>query len=155
MKRTLLLASVLLASCANQPIPTSEASFDWLAGCWQLQRPDGSIYEEMWLPARKDGTVGVGREIRDGHMVSSEYQRIDFRPDGTIAFIAQPVGQDATTFTMVEHAPGKLGFANAQHDFPQRIEYRYVDLSNIEARISGADGARAIAYPMHRIDCQG
>ena len=151
-----LFAALLLSSCAEHPITPSASSFDWLAGCWEMWRDDGSVYQEMWLPATPDGTLGAGREVRNGHTVSYEFQRIELRKDGSAVFFAKPSGQDADSFRMVEHAPGKLAFENPQHDFPTRIEYRYVDLNAIAARISGPQGAerRVVDYPLQRVECR-
>lgn len=144
-----------LSACADAPRRPDAGAFDWLAGCWRLDRGDGA-YEEMWLPARADGTLGVAREVRGGRTVSHEFQRIEVRPDGSAVFIAQPRGQEPAEFRMVEHGQGRIAFENPQHDFPTRIEYRLVDLNVLHARIFGTvDGqTRTVEYPMQRIACE-
>ena len=136
MKSKLFLLAALLAGCADSPIAPDQSSFDFLAGCWELAHPNGA-YQEMWLPSAADGSIGVGREVRNGKTVSWEFQRIEIRPDGSIAFVAKPSGQPGDEFRLTEHAPGHLVFENPQHDFPTRIEYQYVDLNTLHASVSG------------------
>lgn len=155
MRTLAVLLPVLLCGCARALSPTT-GSFDWLAGCWQLERGD-AVYQEMWLPVGADGTVGAAREVRGGRTVSYEFQRIVLSPEGSLSFIAQPLHQEATEFRMVTHGDGGLVFENPAHDFPQRIEYRLVDLNAMHARVSGtvAGRQRAVEYPMERIPCEG
>ncbi|HUR41080.1 MAG TPA: DUF6265 family protein [Verrucomicrobiae bacterium] len=148
MKYALLLVP-LLAGCANTPIPAETGSFDWLTGCWRLEREDGFV-EEAWLPVVAGSSLGVGREIRGGKMVSHEFMRIELRGKALV-FTAYPSGQAPVEFGIIEHAPGVLVFANSAHDFPTRIEYRYGDLNTLNARISGKD--RVMDYPMQRATC--
>ena len=145
-----------LAACASAPIAQDTRSFDWLTGCWQQDRPDGFV-EEIWLASASNGTLGLGREVRGGKTVSWELMRIELRAGGELVFVAQPQGQAATEFRVAEHAPGVLAFENPAHDFPTRIEYRYVDLNTLKARISGRVNGRAQAseYPMERVSCDG
>ena len=150
-----LLTCLLLTACAGAPRPVGPDSIGWLGGCWRTER-DGGIYEEMWLPVTADGTLGAAREIRAGRTVFHEFSRIELRGGGA-AYIAQPKGQAPVEFPLVERAQGRLVFENPQHDFPTRIEYRYVNFNAIHARASGtADGReRSSEYPMQRIPCEG
>lgn len=149
-----LLPLLLLAACADRPLHADTRSFEWLAGCWRAERPDGS-YDEMWLPPAPDGTVGIARRIRDGRTVTHEHLRIRLLPDATLAYIAHPSGQNETTFRMVGHQPGLLTFENPTHDFPNRIVYQYEDSNSLNARIEGqVDGEfRAVVFPLKRIAC--
>ena len=77
--------------------------------------------------------------------------------NGVIAYVARPSGQAQAEFLMTGHAAGKLVFENPQHDFPQRIEYRYVDPNAITATIQGPgkDGrTKTIEYPLQRAECK-
>lgn len=152
----LLPLLALLAACGTAPIAQDTRSFDWLTGCWQQERPDGFV-EEVWLAPAANGTLGLGREVRGGRTVSWEFMRIELRGAGELYFIAAPSGQAATEFRVAEHAPGVLAFENAAHDFPSRVEYRYVGLNAITARISGSvqGRAQAVEYAMERVSCDG
>jgi hypothetical protein len=151
-----LCLCLALTGCAGAPRQATATSFAWLAGCWQTQRDDEN-YEEMWLPVTADGTIGAAREVRGGRTVFHEFSRIELRRDGTAVYVAQPKGQTPVEFRMVERDQGRIAFENPGHDFPTRIEYRYVDSNAMHARISGTiDGAdRATDYPMQRIACEG
>jgi hypothetical protein len=154
--RPAVLLCLLLAGCTDTPIRPDTGSFDWLTGCWRLERDDG-FYEEVWLPAVADGSLGVARNVRKGRTTSHEFMRLELRKDGSIVFFAQPSGQAPAEFRMAEHAPGRLAFENPEHDFPTRVEYRYVGLNAVHARIAGTrDGqTKVIDYPLQRVDCEG
>jgi hypothetical protein len=154
--RSMILLSLLFTGCAGAPRQATMGSLAWLAGCWQTQR-DGATYQEMWLPVTADGTIGAAREVRGGRTVFHEFSRIELRPDGSAVYVAQPRGQAPVEFRMVERDQGRVAFENPAHDFPTRIEYRYVDPNAMHARASGTvDGAaRASDYPMQRMACEG
>ena len=158
MNRFLLPALLALSAgaCADVPMKAGTGSIDWLAGCWRLARADG-YYEEVWLPPTADGTLGVSREVRGGRTVMYEHLRVELREGGVIAYIARPSGQAQAEFLLAGQAPGRLAFENRQHDFPQRIEYRYNDLNAITATIQGPgkDGqVKTIEYPLQRVECR-
>jgi hypothetical protein len=147
---------LLVAACADVPMRTGTDSIDWLTGCWRMERSNG-YYEEVWLAPTADGTLGVSREVRGDRTVSYEHLRLELREGGVIAYVAKPSGQAQAEFLMTTHAPGRLAFENLRHDFPQRIEYRYVDPNAITATISGPskDGStRAFEYPLQRVACR-
>ncbi|MGH8482528.1 MAG: DUF6265 family protein [Nevskiaceae bacterium] len=156
MTRLPALLAALLAACADVPMKTGTDSIDWLTGCWRMERANG-YYEEVWLTPTADGTLGVSREVRGDRTVSYEHMRLELRPGGTIAYVAKPSGQAQAEFLITTHAPGRLAFENPQHDFPQRIEYRYVDPNAITATIQGPgkDGqTKVIEYPLQRVECK-
>lgn len=152
----LAIAMAALAACSSAPIAQDTRSFDWLTGCWQQDRPDGFV-EEVWLAPAANGTLGLGREVRNGKTVSWEVMRIELRGARELYFVAQPQGRPATEFRVAEHAPGLLAFENPAHDYPTRVEYRFVDLNTFQARISGSINGRAQAseYRMERVSCGG
>jgi hypothetical protein len=156
MSRLTILLAALCAGCADVPIKTGTDSIDWLTGCWRMERETGH-YEEVWLAPTTDGTLGVSREVRAGRTVSYEHLRLELRENGVIAYVAKPSGQAQAEFLMTTHAPGLLAFENPQHDFPRRIEYRYVDANAITATLQGPskDGqVRTIEYPLQRVECR-
>jgi hypothetical protein len=157
MKRLMpIVLAGFIASCAQTPMTPDTRSFDWLAGCWHMDRDNGG-YDEMWLAPSPAGTIGVSREVDRGRVVGYELMRIELRPGPTVAYIAEPAGQAAAEFLLVDHEQGRLVFENPQHDFPSRIEYRYVDDNALLARIAGTRRGKAetVDYAMHRIDCEG
>jgi hypothetical protein len=155
-KALLALAAAALSGCADVPMNPDTRSFDWLAGCWHVDRADGG-YDEFWLPPTADGTIGVSREVRRGRTVAYEFLRIELRPGPVVAYIAAPSGQAPAEFLLAEHEPGKLVFENPKHDFPTRIEYRLIDLNTLLARIAGTrNGAtQTVDYPLRRVACEG
>jgi hypothetical protein len=153
MRRCALLTALLLTACAGGPPRAFDGpSLDWLSGCWRLER-DGGAYEEMWLPEHDDGMIGAARELRGPVTRSYEFLRIERREGGELVYVARPSGQAPVEFSAYIIERDHVAFENARHDFPTRIEYRYVDPNAITARISG--GRRAVEYPMQRMDCVG
>jgi hypothetical protein len=155
MKSSIVTATLLLAGCASRGLTPDTGSFDWLSGCWQMQSGE-ALYQEMWLPPAPDGLLGAAREVRNGRTVFHEFSRIELRPGGAAAYIAQPAGQAPVEFPLVELAQGRLVFENLQHDYPTRIEYRFIDFNQMHARASGTvkGAARSDDYPMQRIECE-
>lgn len=155
MKMYGLVLAAALTACST-PAPRPEASpLDWLAGCWRLERENGA-YEEAWLPAAPDGTLGVSRERRGDRTVGYEFLRIERRPD-EVVYVAQPSGQARAEFALTQRDERRMVFENPRHDFPTRIEYERLDEDALTARVSGPrkDGTRVIEYPMRRIACEG
>jgi hypothetical protein len=135
------MATVLTAACiklAPAPAPAPPAStpavapgpapkvppepLAWLAGDW-CGGEGGEVIQETWLPPRDYETVGVGRTLRDGRLVSFEYMRIT-RSGGTITFIGQPGGGAPVEFKRTDGDDNWIRFENPRHDYPQRIQYR-------------------------------
>ena len=150
----LLAGALLLPGCGpafTRPV-FDGPSLDWLSGCWQVERKNGA-YEEMWLPERADGMIGAAREVRGGRTTSHEFMRLARAGAGELIYVAHPSGQAPAEFAATVIERDHVAFENPQHDFPKRIEYRYLDPNSITARISG--GGRTIEYPMQRMDCVG
>jgi hypothetical protein len=76
--------------------------------------------------------------------------------NGTLAFLAQPAGQPATAFPLVQLTRDEVVFENRGHDFPQRVIYARVDDSRLAARIEGQiDGRQQVAdFPLIRVPCE-
>jgi hypothetical protein len=147
-----LWPALLLSACVA-PGPAFEGpSLDWLSGCWHLERENGA-YEEMWLPEHDDGMIGAARELRGPVTKAHEFLRIERREGGELVYLARPSGQAAVEFPAYVIERDYVAFENPRHDFPTRIEYRYVDPNAVTARISG--GGRVVEYPMQRMDCIG
>jgi len=122
-----LLLAVLLPACATiDRHPANGAdSLAWLAGHWVMATPGGRV-EELWLPPDGGTLYGVGRTISGGQTQFFEFLAIEPREGATgatLAFVARPRGKEPTEFLRVENRPGRVVFANPEHDFPKRILY--------------------------------
>jgi hypothetical protein len=150
-----LIALALLASAAHparaqSPEATAHptAALGWLAGCWE-RRAGTRLVEERWLPPRGGILLGVGRTTRGDTLVEWEQLRI-YAAGDTLVYAAQPSGQPAAEFRAAPDAgadslAARVVFANAAHDFPQRVVYRRAGADSLLARVEGTVAGRARA----------
>lgn len=172
------LAGLLLATCGvavgQAPVPAAPVttpatenapaagaagldSLSWLAGCW-LGAVNGREFREQWMPLRGDLMLGIGQTVFKGKTQNFEYLRLEPRADG-VYYVALPGDQREAAFRLVSTTVDDLDtiftFANAGHDFPQRIIYRRGTkgwlYATIEGKQKGED--QRVIYPMQRIDC--
>lgn len=106
------------------------------------------------MPLRAGTLVGMARAIRNDRTTSVELTVIRLRGD-TVAYHAFPVGQAPAIFPVESLSDSSVVFANAAHDFPQRISYRRVGADSLVARIEGPGegGVRGFDYHMARAAC--
>lgn len=127
----------LVATAAAAAVP-----LDWLQGTWcARQGPDQ--YEERWSAGPGDLWLGLSRGSRGEATRSFEFLRIERRGE-TWVYLAQPQGRKATAFAQTEVRSDAIDFANAEHDFPQRIRY-WREGAQLLAEIAGPgpDGERS------------
>ena len=115
----------------------------WMAGTWMME--DGAEWsDELWTDARGGIMLGVARTGFGSQLQSWETTQIKVKPDGSVSFFAQPSGKPASEFPMVLRSEESVEFANANHDYPQRIRYwRQGQLLMAEiSKIDGSDAQR-------------
>jgi hypothetical protein len=143
----------VIASTAN----AAESEIDklaWLAGCWAIDGAEPGS-EERWMPLAGGTMLGVSRTVRQGKTVAFEFMEIRHLPDGALAFVAHPSGQQTAVFTALRVSDSEVVFENPAHDFPQRVAYARDGESGLRARIEGSEGGalRVIEFPMSRTSC--
>lgn len=128
------------------PLPT------WLDGAWVEEQASGRWTEEYWTTARGELMLGASKSGRkEGPANLFEHMRIVRREhDGLPIFIAHPMGGAAGSFPMVQQSASMIEFANAEHDYPQRIRY-WRDGDFLRARISLIDGTKAFEWRFRRM----
>lgn len=145
---------LVVAPAAEGPL----ADFAWLAGCWRGSANQRE-FREHWMPLRGDLMLGTGHTVNGGRTQDYEYMRLEPRADG-VHYLAAPMGQKEAAFRLSERSvdgPDTIfTFANAEHEFPQRIVYRrggegwlYI---HVEGKLRGEE--RRVIYPLRRIDCE-
>jgi hypothetical protein len=157
MRRSQLLAvlpaCLMLASTSGAQSRPTEA-LHWLAGCWERRTPSGMV-EEQWSSPAGGMLLGFARTVRRDTAVEYEFVRI-YHVGDTLVYEAQPSRQPRAEFRAAPPIdPHALVFANAAHDFPQRILYRRVGADSLVARIEGTRNGqpRGIDYPYRRVPC--
>lgn len=110
--------------------------------------------EERWTAPKGGMLLGVHRDVFDSGRVFFEFLRIERRAEG-VFYVAQPRGLAPTDFRLVESLGRRVAFANAEHDFPQRIAYWLDDAGALHARIEGEDdgAARSEEWTWPRVPC--
>ncbi|MFZ0266217.1 DUF6265 family protein [Caulobacter sp.] len=150
-----MLALILAASLAMPSASGPPATIDqmaWLKGCWIQTRPNG-VVEELWMGPGGGVMLGMGRTVRDGKLREHEFVRI-VEADGSLAYVAEPSGQEKATFPLKSLTADQAVFENPTHDFPQRVIYRRAGAGEIVGRIEGQIGgrARSVDFPYKRCE---
>ena len=143
-----MLALALAAALAGPPATIDQMA--WLKGCWIQTKPNGAV-EELWMGPGGGVMLGLGRTVRDGELRDFEFVRI-VEADGSLAYVAEPSGQEKATFPLASLTPEMAVFENPAHDFPQRVIYRRLGADEIVGRIEGQIGgqARSVDFPYKR-----
>lgn len=130
-----MLTTALLMTAALQA--DLRPDLGWMSGYW-LSCEGGREVSETWSDPRHGLMTGMNLTVRNGR-AGYELSRIaptSTAPDAPLGYFAQPEGQAATLFPVIEASPGRVVFQQAAHDFPQRIVYeRQGDV--LDARIEG------------------
>lgn len=111
------------------------AALAFMAGCWEGEQ-EGVRSEECWLAPANGLMVGMHRDLFKSGKAFYEFLRIETGAEG-IAYLASPAGAPVTAFRLVAAAPGRVEFANPQHDYPQRIIYQADGSDRLKARVEG------------------
>lgn len=147
---TLLLSGALAFNAVDGPAE----QLRWFAGCWEM-KVDGRLVEEHWMKPAGDGLMGMSRTTRGKDLTEYEFVRIA-RVEGTLTYLAMPVGQEPTMFKATKISDDEALFENPAHDFPRRIQYWRKGKDGLKAEISGPtrNGPRTITWNYQRAECQ-
>jgi len=150
----LWLAVSPLCAQPRERTPSIE-SLTWLSGCWELNAKS-RVVSENWMKPSGDTMLGVSRTVRDGRTVEFEFVRLLQDSGGTIHYSARPSGQEGATFKAVRLDSTRVVFENRQHDFPQRIIYRFEPPDSLYARIEGTINGkeRRVDFPYRKVKCE-
>lgn len=109
----------------------------WLIGSWQKQSAKG-ILTESWQRLDDSTFVGQSFFVSNNDTLSSESIRLEQRK-GKLYYIPTVVGQNdgnAVVFTLINLTENSVTFENPQHDFPQKIYYRFQKPDSLFAEVS-------------------
>jgi|GEM_PF-279270 len=121
---------IILAACSpdqavdqtTEPaslISQTDMPLGWLSGCWQTE--DGTV-TERWTAEENGYLFGSALTEKDGQIVFFEQMRIEPGSSGSV-FNAYPRGQGPSAFPAIKQDEHSITFANAEHDYPQKITY--------------------------------
>lgn len=136
---TLLLVSIN-ASANNC---SSLNNFDWLLGKWQTENAQ-TLTTEIWHKISKNTFEGTGQTANN-----LETLRL-LAMSGDIFYLAK-VSHNLVpiAFKLIECKDKSFTFANHQHDFPNKIEYRRINNKVIQITVSGQEG-KSFTIQLHR-----
>ena len=154
MRNAAVILTACLAMHAADAAPLDQLS--WLTGCWADSAGEPGTGEQ-WTTLAGGSMMGMGRTVKGGKLLTYEFMRIADGEDGKAMFHAQPAGKPPASFTAITLNATEVVFENLQHDFPQRVIYRYEAPSTLRASIEGMrNGAlKRIEFPMVRAACPG
>ena len=144
-----------VAAVAQQPAPTI-GDLNFIAGCWEIRKPDRELrIEEHWLAPAGGTMIGVSRSVRSGKTTGWEYMRLEAKERG-IFFVSKPrENKEEAYFRLKESRTGYAVFENLDHDFPQRVIYSLAEKDSLSARIEGMQNGKpsGIDFPYKRVKC--
>ena len=150
--------TVLLSACMAMHAARAQGleQLSWLTGCWADNAGEPGTGEQ-WSTLAGGTLMGMGRTVKGGKLATYEFMRIADSGDGKAVFHAQPAGKPPASFTAITLNATEVVFENLQHDFPQRVIYRYEAPATLRASIEGQrNGAlKRIEFPMVRAACAG
>jgi hypothetical protein len=144
-----ILRTILTAALVATPALADKPSMPgWLTGCWS-QENGSSWTEECWSGPRGGIMLGGGRTGRGDMLQSWEMMQIQQAADGSLTFYGQPRGGPRVAFPAISANDREIIFANARHDYPQRIRY-WREGMDLNAEVSLANGGNATSWHYKR-----
>ena len=138
-----LLVNLLILS-PSYAVAQSCGSLDdinWLLGDW-ASYDDEKVTTESWKRIGPQTFEGSG-EIRsrsDAQVLSLESLRL-VEMSGVIFYVAKVSHNEyPVPFKLTSCSKDSVVFENPNHDFPQRLEYRWISLNLLVVEVSGKDG---------------
>jgi hypothetical protein len=152
MRNAAVILTACLAMQGADAAPLDQLS--WLSGCWADSAGEAGTGEQ-WSTLAGGAMLGMGRTVKGGKLLTYEFMRIADSGDGKTVFHAQPAGKPPASFPAITLTATEVVFENLQHDFPQRVIYRFEAPATLRASIEGLRNGvlKRIEYPMTRAAC--
>lgn len=143
MKKFFLLTLFVLFPVVTMS-QTSIQSLNWLVGEWQhIQRE--MVFTEFWqLSPDNSLYIGTGKAQKNNKIVSQEEMRIE-QVDGDLYYIVTVKNHNenkAIPFRLTSLTNNSVTFENPEHDFPQKIEYTFINKDSITAVVSATSNEK-------------
>jgi len=138
MKQLTILATfcMLIISACKPDDPMQR--FEKLSGLWQTHNSEADLYEE-WTKSANGVLYGKGYVLNEGDSIINE--TIELKKIGEDVFYIPTVrrqnNNQAVQFKLKTVTDSAYVFENTDHDFPQRITYRFIGTDSIVAKIQG------------------
>ena len=165
MKKALIFAAILVSNfyaCVHSAKPTKNPcekyqiihKTDWLIGNWQRVSKEGTL-TEAWTQLNDSTFAGRSFFISNGDTLSSELISLEQR-NGKLYYIPTLADQNdgkAVVFTITSLTDSSATFENPEHDFPQKIDYRFQKPDSLIAEVSAVmnGNQKTINFRMGRV----
>lgn len=163
MKRTVLLAllvglgSALAVAQGEAPGTVRLEDLSWLAGSWSGEvkgAAPGTRFETHYTTPQGGVILSSSKAFsQEGKLRWFEFERFETR-DGVLQVTPYPNGKASVSFALAEYDPAtkKAVFANAQHDYPNRITYQRVAEDRLLFIVAGnSEGAPVMEFTLSRV----
>jgi hypothetical protein len=138
----LIFAVTCLFSCSSEERQPYE-QITKLSGTWMVSDGEGGSYE-VWSKSVGDSMIGRAYKL-SGPSDTIVSERIVLKKDGeTLWYIPTVTGQNnaqPVRFKLITYNDSAFTFENKEHDFPQRVIYRFINNDSIVATIEGLDSS--------------
>jgi hypothetical protein len=135
MKKIIFLLSFFaLKTQAQQALP----NIDWLLGKWEY-KTQNVLVVESWTKKNNGNYAGYSYSLQGKDTVSQEVVEIVLENNKVLykATVKEQNGGETIPFLLSQSASDSIVFVNEMHDFPQKIVYKKVSETSIEAAIEG------------------
>ena len=145
-----LFAVFINTSCYK---PSTQQSFDdlkILEGRWQTI--EGPEFIEVWEIINDSVLEGIGLSMNGADTSFKEYLKI-YRRGDEIYYAAQVgSGVDYVPFRLEETKKNFWLFLNPEHDYPNIIEYSFLDDSTLQARTMNKRRKKELKFVMRKVN---
>lgn len=131
-----LIKLIILFVIASQfVLPQDDSIQKLFPGKWKMEVENTLVYEE-WTVINDSELMAKSFTIENADTSISETIHLKKFSDNW-AYVAIPINQSITLFSLTDFTNKKFIFENKEHDFPQRISYEFHKDGKMTASIEG------------------
>jgi len=150
IKKIIFPALILfgLVSCYNPNSHESFSDLKKLAGKWSSK--EGVLFNEHWQFANDSLMTGLGFSLNETDTVFVERMKI-YREGDSIYFAAKTSPEkNYVSFTLTDAGKNKWVFVNADHDYPNIIQYEIKNDTLLNAFVANIRGNKKVEFHLKR-----
>lgn len=138
----ILLIFLFLNACSE----TNMLKVGFLEGTWKVE---GSEQHEVWEFAGNNELAGYSYRLESDQKNISETLAITSVNDNLVYNATVPDQNEGMTisFELNRHITDFVSFENSEHDFPKKIQYKYISPDSVQVTVLG-DQDEGFTYRM-------
>ena len=136
---------LFLVAC-NAPKPTE--SIYKIAGEWKTTK--GPVFYESWKINPDSTLIGSGYSINESDTLIIEKMQL-IRLGDSLIYHVNAGTQKTVSFGLAKATKNSWVFENHTHDYPNRIIYKMIDDSTLNAQIENSAGNKVTAFHFKKI----